>query len=140
MDKKECELEAVKFLKAARTPQLARKAMEFLNSLEDITDKDAFFTQYEERMGFKCHFARMAQALSQSEIKPHTLVVLQCPKETQYGITPDTVTGVGLLSLHQPIQEAIEEVSPTEASTVFCIEACCYCPALVEKRGKYFVD
>jgi hypothetical protein len=93
---------------------------------------------YQSKLGFDCHFKKMALYLSGSGKKAHTLVILQCAKDEYYGMEPDTLTGMGLLSFHQAIQEAAEE-KQLESTTVFCIEACSYCPRLLptgKKNGK----
>ena len=87
------------------------------------------FRDYQKIIGFPCHFQQMAMALLDKNLKPHTLLVLQCPKENVYGMA-SSVTGDALLSFQSAIQEALEELSPSAASTVFCIEACSFCPRL----------
>ena len=70
--------------------------------------------------------------LLQSGKKAHTLVILQCAKDEYYAMGSETITGMGLLSFHQALQEACEE-EKLESTTVFCIEACSYCPRLLPK-------
>jgi hypothetical protein len=90
------------------------------------------FEEYEKALGFECHFQDMAMKLASSDKEPHTLLVLQCPKDHHYGMAFDTVTGSFLLSFHQPLQQAAEELNLL-STTVLCMEICSYCPRLIKK-------
>jgi hypothetical protein len=62
------------------------------------------FKQYGDVLGFECHFQAMAMKLLLSNKNPHTVLIMQCPLKTCYGMARVTVTGDAMLTFFKPIQ------------------------------------
>ena len=154
MEEVDCKLHASCYFANIQWASFPAMVREMITELEPIRFLDkTIFDMYDERFGFKCHFEKMALDLlaNKNGARPHTLVVLQCPKDNQYAMARETKTGTALLSFHQGIQEACEEISNDQAAsdieyeasnneakskitptTVFCIETSSYCPRIVK--------
>jgi hypothetical protein len=139
----DCVGDAINYFKAIASSNFGDEVKKLSNEVNDdfrkhlLTNRTTrakfcqkMFSNYLTKLGFKCHFQGMAKLLANSNCKPHTVVILQCPKADQYGMAKGTLTGEGLFTFMKPIQQACQDL---EQSTVLCIEACSYCPALVGK-------
>ncbi len=128
----DCAGDALNYFKAIASSDFGEKVIRVAMGSKKHHEFQSIFQTYRKELGFECHFKEMAELLLNSKINPHTVVILQCPKAHKYGMAQGTPTGEAMFSFFKPIQKACEKLA-LSATTVLCIEACSYCPALVGK-------